>query len=108
MVGVTGVNAVAFFSYNQGLILYQNLFNKGKELDRREYSTAPYLFAGTFAGICLSFVEGPVELIKAKLQVQYGSGAGAQYKGTFDCAKQIIGKFGVRGVFQGLGATLAR
>lgn len=106
LVGVTGVNAVAFFSYNQGLLLWARMFNQGKEVDRTEYHAFPYLMSGALTGVALSFVEGPVELFKSKLQVQYdGSG---QYRGSLDCAWKIFRNHGVRGVYQGLGATLAR
>jgi solute carrier family 25 carnitine/acylcarnitine transporter 20/29 len=108
LIGVTGVNAVCFFSYNQSLLIYQRLFMNGNEIDRTQYQLSPYVFAGALTGVALSFVEGPVELFKAKLQVQYGAGSQAQYTGTFDCAKKIASQYGVRGVLQGFGPTLMR
>jgi len=106
LVGVTGVNAVGFFAYNQGLLFWARNFNNGVEVDRRTYQATPYVMAGAIAGVALSFVEGPVELFKSKMQVQYD--ANSAYKGSFDCARQIFKNHGIRGVFQGLGATAAR
>lgn len=112
LIGVTAVNAVCFFSYNQALQLYYNYINRSstEEMDRDKsnYIIAPYAMAGALTGVALSFVEGPVELIKAKLQVQYGDAASRQYNGTFDCTRKIFSQYGIRGIFQGYGATLAR
>jgi solute carrier family 25 carnitine/acylcarnitine transporter 20/29 len=57
-------------------------------------------------GLTVSFVEGPVDFFKSQLQVQYGSGP--KYTGFLDCAKKIISNHGIRGMYQGLSATLIR
>jgi len=110
LVGVTAVNAVCFFAYNQGLQFYYNYINtqSSEEEDKlsKNFTATPYVVAGALTGLALSFVEGPVELIKAKLQVQYGDVK--QYNGTLDCARKIAVQHGVRGIFQGYGPTLAR
>lgn len=59
-----------------------------------------------WGGFSVAFVESPADLFKAKLQTQYAGSS--QYRGVFDCAKQIASKFGLRGVYQGLSATLVR
>jgi solute carrier family 25 carnitine/acylcarnitine transporter 20/29 len=47
-----------------------------------------------------------VDLFKSQLQSQYG---GVQkYNGFIDCAKKIVQNHGLRGVYQGLGATFLR
>ncbi|KAI1631158.1 mitochondrial carrier [Biscogniauxia mediterranea] len=78
----------------------------------------PYLpswghgLAGVLAGVTVSFVAAPVEHVKARLQVQYGSGSrpgeGARlyYAGPVDCVRRVYGAHGVRGLYRGLGATL--
>jgi len=58
------------------------------------------------AGVFGSFVEGPSDLVKSKMQVQYEKSAGV--KATFQAAFDIIRKFGIRGIYQGLGATMLR
>ncbi|KAL0480129.1 mitochondrial substrate carrier family protein [Acrasis kona] len=58
------------------------------------------------AGIPQSMVEGPQDLLKAKMQVQRADNK--LYSSTFDCAKKIGSTQGVRGIYQGLGATILR
>ncbi len=41
------------------------------------------------------------------MQVQY-SAVGAQYKNSFDCARQLIKNYGIRGMYQGITPTLLR
>eukprot|EP00547_Thalassionema_nitzschioides_P014160 CAMPEP_0194249360 /NCGR_PEP_ID=MMETSP0158-20130606/20291_1 /TAXON_ID=33649 /ORGANISM="Thalassionema nitzschioides, Strain L26-B" /LENGTH=336 /DNA_ID=CAMNT_0038985861 /DNA_START=45 /DNA_END=1055 /DNA_ORIENTATION=+ len=65
-----------------------------------------YLIVGALTGAVISTVDGPVDLFKIKLQVQ--GQTGTNYKGVIDAMKQIYGTFGIRGVYQGFGATLMR
>ena len=51
-------------------------------------------------------VEVPVDLVKCKLQAQVGSKG--QYNGSFDAARMIFKQHGLRGIYQGTGATLMR
>ncbi|KAJ3292565.1 hypothetical protein HDU76_007154, partial [Blyttiomyces sp. JEL0837] len=44
--------------------------------------------AGLGAGLVVSFVATPVELLKAKMQVQYDSGSKV-YKGPWDAARSL-------------------
>jgi len=99
LVGVAALNAVMFLAYGQAKTFIQT--------DPKVPLTLPqYFLAGTFAGVCISFVESPVDLFKSQMQVQYG--AGQKYKNITDCARQIIGQHGIRGAYQGLGATFVR
>lgn len=59
--------------------------------------------SGSLTGFAVAFVEGPVDLIKSQLQVNF-----KDYNGFIDCARKVAGTYGVRGVYQGLGATLLR
>lgn len=99
LVGLAVMNSVMFLAYGQAKTYLQTDPNKPLTLSQ-------FAQAGAFAGICLSFVEGPVDLFKCQMQVQYG--AGQKYSGIMDCAKQIVGQYGVRGAYQGLGATFLR
>jgi len=58
------------------------------------------------AGFFASFVEGPADLIKSKMQVTYEKNAGV--KATFQSAIDIVKRFGIKGIYQGLGATMLR
>ncbi|KAJ3120406.1 hypothetical protein HK098_004635 [Nowakowskiella sp. JEL0407] len=49
-----------------------------------------HAIAGMFAGIIVSFVATPIELLKARLQVQYADPKTKLYSGPIDCAKQLV------------------
>eukprot|EP00026_Physarum_polycephalum_P005144 Phypoly_transcript_05173.p1 GENE.Phypoly_transcript_05173~~Phypoly_transcript_05173.p1 ORF type:complete len:214 (+),score=29.03 Phypoly_transcript_05173:572-1213(+) len=93
------MNSVMFLAYGQA----KDYLQKDTKVP---LTLGQYAQAGAFAGICLSFVEGPVDLFKSQMQVQYG--AGQKYTGIGDCAKQIVGQYGLKGAYQGLGATFLR
>ncbi|MFS8022500.1 putative mitochondrial carrier domain superfamily [Helianthus anomalus] len=76
--------------------------------------------AGAGAGVAVSFLATPTELIKCRLQAQ-GSGAAivaeagaaataaVKYGGPIDVAKQVLrSEGGIRGLYKGLFPTLAR
>lgn len=66
------------------------------------------LMSGAFAGIFVSFVLTPVELVKCRLQVQLDSTM-AKYKGPVDAVVKIVREEGVtKGLFKGHAATLMR
>ncbi|KAI9230181.1 MAG: carrier protein YMC2 [Piptocephalis tieghemiana] len=63
--------------------------------------------AGMAAGWTVSVVATPVELIKARLQVQYDAHSRV-YSGPIDCAQQLVRQHGVfPGLWKGFGLTLA-
>ena len=76
--------------------------------------------AAAVAGFSLAFVEGPVELVKCRVQVRRAAaeaaaaatgGAGtvrAAAPGSLAVARQIVREHGLRGLTQGLGATALR
>ncbi|XP_057417176.1 mitochondrial carnitine/acylcarnitine carrier-like protein [Lotus japonicus] len=70
---------------------------------------------GAGAGVAVSFLACPTELIKCRLQAQSalgGSGAAAvavKYGGPMDVARQVLrSEGGTRGLFKGLVPTMAR
>ena len=73
------------------------------ETSDQKLSIAKTYQAGFFAGFCVSFVEGPVDLFKTQLQIR-----GDQYRGFFNCAGSILKEFGIRGAFQGIVPTMLR
>lgn len=100
LVGVSAINGVIFFTRG----LAERFVQPNKDIP---LTFSELLVAGGITGACVAFVEGPVELVKSKMQVQY-SAVGAKYKNTLDCAKQLVTQYGVRGVYQGITATLLR
>ncbi|ELU10091.1 hypothetical protein CAPTEDRAFT_167531 [Capitella teleta] len=74
-------------------------------------TTPEYFLGGFYTGLCASFVETPIDLFKTKLQIQIiraQSGHPQQYKNVFQAGYQISKTYGVKGAYQGLGATLLR
>ncbi|CDP06301.1 unnamed protein product [Coffea canephora] len=69
---------------------------------------------GAGAGVAVSFLACPTELIKCRLQAQSalaGSGSAAvaiKYGGPIDVARHVVQSAGVTGLFKGLVPTLAR
>jgi len=103
LVGAMAHNAVVFFTTANTKNMIRNVKYEG---NREQQLTVFDIFcAGALAGVPISFVEGPVDLLKVKLQSQIGKG---EYKNVFDAAAQIFRKYGVRGLYQGWGATTLR
>lgn len=59
--------------------------------------------AGGFGGVCLVAAGHPLDTIKVRLQTQPTPPI---YKGTFDCAKQIVMKESVFGLYKGMLAPI--
>ncbi|KAJ8505380.1 hypothetical protein OPV22_006266 [Ensete ventricosum] len=72
------------------------------------------MVCGAGAGVAVSILACPTELIKCRLQAQSAlagsaaSSAAAKYGGPMDVAKHVIREAGVRGLFKGMVPTLAR
>ncbi|KAF0527648.1 mitochondrial carrier [Gigaspora margarita] len=100
--GIGAVNALLFAAYSR-LKAIQTV------LPDEQLALHKIAIAGAGAGAVNSVLSSPVELLKVKLQAQYGSNKVAQYKGPVDCAQQLIKEFGIRnGLFRGFWATVAR
>lgn len=66
------------------------------------------IFSGMFAGLCGSFLASPIELFRIKMQVQGANGSKPVYSSTIDCLKKVLTQHGLKGVYQGLYATMIR
>ncbi|EPQ27183.1 uncharacterized protein PFL1_05106 [Pseudozyma flocculosa PF-1] len=107
---------------------YRRLFARlsGSKEDDKRLPVRYHALAGLMAGWTNSLVTTPVELIKAKLQMQFqrvevhlpGRGATSavaaaatdavkrEYSGPIDCVRQIVAKHGITGLWHALPATL--
>jgi solute carrier family 25 carnitine/acylcarnitine transporter 20/29 len=79
------------------LSVYRRVLNDNYFSPRRpgeEQKKLPVLghaLAGIMAGWTVSFIAGPVEHIKARLQVQYQADKSMRlYSGPIDCVKKIV------------------
>jgi len=74
-----------------------------------ELSLNNLVFCGAFTGAMAASVESPMDLMKSKMQVQKVPGLDAvYYKSSIDVGVKIFKEYGVRGMYQGCGATLYR
>jgi solute carrier family 25 carnitine/acylcarnitine transporter 20/29 len=105
LLGVTPIFAVSFWAYDmsQALIYAMTPNRTSKSLSTTELAVAGFLSA-----VPTTLVAGPVERAKVVLQVQGQGGAEVKYKGVWDVTKGLYREGGLRSIFRGTGATLAR
>ncbi|KAL8725393.1 MAG: hypothetical protein Q9181_006435 [Wetmoreana brouardii] len=64
--------------------------------------------SGAFAGLANSFLSGPIEHVRIRLQTQ-PHGAGRLYNGPIDCVRKLSAHQGVmRGLYRGQAVTMLR
>lgn len=101
LVGWVIMDAVLLGSlHNYRMWLHQYVYPSYKKLP-----LSGCVAAGVMSGWTVSFVAAPVELAKAKLQVQYDA-KNAYYKGPIDVIRKIYSTKGIRGLYKGLISTL--
>ena len=74
-------------------------------------SVSQQVICGAGAGVAVSFLACPTELIKCRLQAQsaLGAASGTKYSGPMDVARHVMrSEGGLRGLYKGLLPTLAR
>lgn len=65
--------------------------------------------AGFLSAVPTTLATGPFERIKVLLQIQgQGGGSGPTYSGPLDVVRQLYKQGGLKSIFRGTGATLAR
>lgn len=63
---------------------------------------------GGMAGVVNSFISGPTEHIRIRLQTQSHEASQRLYSGTSDCIRKIVRQAGLRGLYRGQTATILR
>ncbi|KAL8858416.1 MAG: hypothetical protein Q9178_005097 [Gyalolechia marmorata] len=64
--------------------------------------------SGAFAGLANSYLSGPIEHVRIRLQTQ-PHGAGRLYNGPLDCVRKLVKQGGgIGGLYRGQAVTLAR
>ncbi|KAI5124088.1 hypothetical protein M0805_000903 [Coniferiporia weirii] len=105
LLGVTPIFAVSFWGYDLGQRMVRSLTPNRPSAG---LTTAEYAAAGFISAIPQTFVAAPIERAKVLLQVQ-GQGSGeVKYKGVLDVVRVLYKEGGIRSIFRGTGATLAR
>jgi solute carrier family 25 carnitine/acylcarnitine transporter 20/29 len=83
LLGWTIMDATQWFALTNFRHILQKYLQPGEKL-----SVGSHALAGLGSGIVVSFVACPVEVLKAKLQVQY---EGTRlYRGPFDAARSLV------------------
>ncbi|CCA70823.1 probable carnitine/acyl carnitine carrier [Serendipita indica DSM 11827] len=108
LLGVTPIFAVSFWAYDLGKNL---VYAANPKRDTPALSTTEVTAAGFFSAIPTTLVAAPVERAKVVLQVQ-GQGnlppGTKQYSGVLDVVRGLYKEGGIRSIFRGTFATLAR
>lgn len=113
LVGVTPMFAVSFWGYDLGkqLVTSYTTVEKNAATGQPQLSIGQVSAAGFFSAIPMTAITAPFERVKVILQVQ-GSrlqpGEEPRYKGGMDVVRSLYREGGVRSVFRGSAATLAR
>jgi Mitochondrial carrier protein. len=74
----------------------------------QEVSLGRIYLEGGMAGVVNSFISGPTEHIRIRLQTQSHEESRRLYSGTSDCIRKIVGQAGLRGLYRGQTATILR
>ncbi|KAJ4300114.1 carnitine transporter [Collariella sp. IMI 366227] len=109
LVGVTPMFAVSFWGYDLGKSIVRSTSTIGPD---GNLSIAQISAAGFFSAIPMTAITAPFERVKVILQVQgqktLAPGEKPKYAGGMDVVRQLYREGGVRSVFRGSAATLAR
>ncbi|KAG5647590.1 hypothetical protein DXG03_008943 [Asterophora parasitica] len=105
LLGVTPIFAVSFWAYDTSKKL---IFAFTPNRTSESLSTTELAAAGFLSAVPTTLITAPVERAKVLLQVQGQGGSSKEYKGVFDVMRHLYREGGIRSIFRGTGATLAR
>ncbi|KAF9892755.1 hypothetical protein FE257_001157 [Aspergillus nanangensis] len=106
LIGIGACVSVQFGAFHEARRRLEEL-NKKKYADGT-LSYGQYYMAGSFAGLTNSFLSGPIEHVRIRLQTQ-PHGAGALYSGPIDCIRKLSAHAGVlKGLYRGQNVTYFR
>lgn len=102
--GVTPIFAISFWGYDLGKrIVYGATPNRTTQA----LGLGELAIAGAISAVPATLVAGPAERVKVLLQIQ-GQNGEAAYKGPVDVVRKLYAEGGLRSIFRGTFATLAR
>lgn len=96
-----GIGACVSIQFGALEAIKRAMASKDKQL-----SLGQLYVAGAGSGLANSFLSGPIEHVRIRLQVQ--SAGHAVYSGPLDFAKNVYSKYGLAGIYKGQGITLVR
>lgn len=99
---------MSFWGYDVG----KNLVHRFSKVENNQLSIAQVSAAGFFSAIPMTAITAPFERVKVLLQIQgqktLAPGEKPKYSGGVDVVRQLYKEGGIRSVFRGSVATLAR
>jgi solute carrier family 25 (mitochondrial carnitine/acylcarnitine transporter), member 20/29 len=104
---IVAIVAVSFWGYDVG----KNLVHRFSTVQDGRLSIAQTSAAGFFSAIPMTAITAPFERVKVLLQIQgqkLKPGEKPKYSGGIDVVRQLYKEGGIRSVFRGSAATLAR
>jgi len=105
---IVEIVAVSFWGYDVG----KGLVRRFSTVQDNQLSVAQVSAAGFFSAIPMTLITAPFERVKVLLQIQgqkqLAPGEKPKYSGGVDVVRQLYKEGGVRSVFRGSVATLAR
>jgi len=105
LLGVTPIFAVSFWAYDASKKL---IFAFTPKRTTETLSTAELAAAGFMSAVPTTLITAPVERAKVMLQVQGQGGSVTKHKGVLAVMSHLYKEGGIRSIFRGTGATLAR
>jgi solute carrier family 25 carnitine/acylcarnitine transporter 20/29 len=100
--------AVSFWGYDTG----KGLVRRFGSVENNQFTVAQISAAGFFSAIPMTLITAPFERVKVLLQIQgqkqLAPGEKPKYSGGLDVVRQLYKEGGIRSVFRGSAATLAR
>jgi solute carrier family 25 carnitine/acylcarnitine transporter 20/29 len=105
LVGVTPMFALSFWAYEVG---QQLVYAATPNRTSKELSMTEFALAGGFSAIPTTIITTPMERVKVVLQTQDQIASGQKYKGMLDAGVGMWKEGGLRSLYRGSVATLAR
>ncbi|KAL7041396.1 hypothetical protein ACKWTF_000755 [Chironomus riparius] len=97
LASISVLNAIVFG-------VYGNVQRQSKDPE----SLIAHFCAGSAAGLSQTLICSPMELVKSRMQIQNNIPSAVKHNNPFACLKHVWKHEGRRGVFKGLGITVAR
>ncbi|KAJ6519671.1 hypothetical protein C8R45DRAFT_754452, partial [Mycena sanguinolenta] len=105
LLGITPIFAISFWAYGASKQLILSMKpNRTSDV----LSTSELAAAGFLSAVPTTLVTAPVERAKVLLQVQGQGGSEQKHKGVLDVMKHLYKEGGLKSIFRGSVATLAR
>ncbi|KNC74486.1 hypothetical protein SARC_12970 [Sphaeroforma arctica JP610] len=71
-------------------------------------SQSAVLISGLASGVATTVITTPTDLIKIQMQLDRGVGSARRYTSMFSCIRAVVRRDGVRGLYRGYTACVAR